>query len=399
MLTDVRVRSAKAGERDYKIFDGGGLFLLVRSNGSKLWRIKYRLGKEKTFSVGQYPAVSLGAARKERQRVKELIGEGKDPNEKKREDGLARVGVRDNSFERVAREWMDWRKDGLTDRYWSTVLYRLEAYVFAEIGRRPISELEPVELLEVFRKIEQDDHLDLLRKLVQTCSGIFRYAVVHRYAERDITTDLRGAFKTAKVRNHARLVEDELPEFFAKLRAYGGDMTTKNAFDVLIHTFVRSVELRCARWDELKFDKGEWHIPASRMKMGRLHVVPLSGQAEAAFLEQREISGDCEFVFPNDSGKQPIISENRLLYALYSMGYKGRATVHGFRGTASTILNEHEFNRDWIEMQLAHAHSGSVRMAYNHAQYLGQRRRMMQWYSDHLDGLKARGLSEPACHP
>jgi len=393
-LTDVKVKQAKPRDKQYKMFDGEGLYLLVHSNGGKYWQLKYRFNGEKVYSIGRYPAVTLAQARKAKEKVQQLLANGEDPSfVKRQEKQLAKLSSA-TSFESIAREWLEWRRSDLSERYWNTLVFRLETFIFPTLGRIPMQKVKAADMLYVLRAVEKDGKLDLLRKLNQNCSAIFRFAVVQGKAERDVTTDLKGAFKSKRVENRARLSESELPEFLCRLGTYKGEEQTRIALEIVVRTFVRTIELRGSMWNEIDFDRREWIIPAERMKMGRKHLVPLSDQVLQLFKNQRALTGDTKYVFPIEVGKNPYISENRMLYALYNMEYRGRATVHGFRGTASTILNEHEFNRDWIEMQLAHWDASSVRGAYNHAQYLVQRGEMMQWYSDHLDSLKAKGLAQ-----
>lgn len=221
--------------------------------------------------------------------------------------------------------------------------------------------------------------------MLQTCGQIFRYAIATGKAERDISSDLRGALKTRKKENYAHLKANELPEFFEQLENYNGDLQTKLALRLLILTFVRTGEVRGAKWKEFNLDNQEWRIPAERMKMRELHIAPLSTQSIEALKELHNITGNKEHLFPNRNKPITFISENTMLYALYRMGYHSRATVHGFRATASTILNEHGFKPDVIERQLAHGERNKVRASYNHAQYLPERREMMQWWGDYLE--------------
>lgn len=242
-------------------------------------------------------------------------------------------------------------------------------------------------MLAILRKIEKRDAIDLAHRALQTCGQIFRYAVATGKAERDITTDLKGALKTRKKQNHHRLEAKELPEFLTKLENYDGDRQTILAFKLLLLTFVRTGELRGARWEEFDLEMKEWRIPAKRMKMRELHIVPLADQVLTILKDLQSINDHSEYLLLNRNKTHAVISENTLLYALYRMGYHSRATPHGFRATASTILNEHNFRSDVIERQLAHGERNKVRASYNHAQYLTERRQMMQWWADYLDKI------------
>ncbi len=243
----------------------------------------------------------------------------------------------------------------------------------------------------MLRKIETRGALDITHRAMQTCSQIFRYAIITGRAKYNPAIDLRGALKSPGKSNHAYLEAAELPEFLSKLRAYDGHIQTRLAMDLLLLTFVRTTELRAAKWEEINLEKAEWRIPAERMKMREQHIVPLSRQAIEIIEEVRKLSGHGIYVFPSQNNPDKFMSENTMLYALYRLGYHSRATIHGFRATASTILNEHGFRADVIERQLAHGERNKVRAAYNHAQHLPERRDMMQWWADHLDGLVGNG--------
>jgi len=240
-------------------------------------------------------------------------------------------------------------------------------------------------LLATIQKIEKRGALDIAKRALQTSGQVFRYAIATGRAENDISANLKGALTTRQTVNHAKLEESELPEFLQRLGKYDGEDQTKMALKFLILTFVRTIELRGARWEEINFETKEWHIPAERMKMGFKHIVPLSKQAIKILEEIKQYNGNYEFVFPSQINKHKIMSENTMLFAMYRMGYHSRATPHGFRATASTILNEKGFNRDHIERQLAHGERDKVRATYNHAQYLTERHKMMQWWADYLD--------------
>jgi integrase len=247
----------------------------------------------------------------------------------------------------------------------------------------------PPELLHALQKIEKRGAIDIAHRALQTCGQIFRFAIATGRAERDLSTDLKGALTSKKKTNYSRLEERELPEFLEKLEKYDGELQTKLALKFLILTFVRTKELRGARWDEINFDTKEWHIPAERMKMRQKHIVPLSKQAISIIKEIQKLTGNREFLFPSHTNPNKTISENTILYAIYRMGYHSRTTAHGFRGTASTILNEKGFNKDHIERQLAHGERDTVRASYNHAHYLPQRHEMMQWWADYLNELRS----------
>lgn len=387
-LSDAKARNAKRGTNPYKIFDSDGLFLLVHSNGSKYWRMKYRFaGREKTLSFGLYPHISLIDARELRGRAQRLLLEGRDPGGAKQELKRSDAVKARNTFEMVAREWLDKR-----DHHWepstkNQIRKRLERHAFPKLGDRPIADITPSDVLEVLRVLEAAGTLDTAHRVQQNCDQIFRYAISACLADRNPASETGGALKTPKEKHLNYLKESELPEFFQKLAVYDGYPLTRLALRLLVLTFVRTGELRAAEWREFDLKNAEWRIPAERMKMNDPHTVPLSTKALAILEELKEYSGARKYLFPNQFNKEACMTDNTMLYALYRMGYHSRATCHGFRSTASTILNENGFMADVIERQLAHGEHNKVRAAYNHAQYLPERRKMMQWWADHLDRL------------
>jgi integrase len=390
-LTDISCRNAKPAEKPQKISDGGGLFLLIEPRGSKLWRLAYRFhGKQKTLSLGIYPAVSLKDARDHRDRAKELLARGIDPGEHKKQEKRKKRLEAGNTFETVAREWFDAQKAGWTEAYADRILRRLEADIFKVIGRRPINEIEPPELLDAIRQIEKRGAVVLARRLMQVSGQVFRYAIASGLATRDPSQDIRGALRSAGPKKHrTALKEADLPEFLSTLEGYQGDRKTILALKLVLHTFLRTSEVRFGLWSEFEALGGEralWRIPAERMKARAEHLVPITPQVEQILGELKRLSGDSPYILPAKT-INGVISQNTLIYAIYKMGYHSKATVHGLRGTASTILNEHGFNRDWIERQLAHAERDGVRAAYNSAEWLPDRRKMLIWWSDHLSKI------------
>ncbi len=387
ILTDIAVKSAKPGKSVKKLSGGNGLALLVYPNGSKYWAYRYRyLGKEKSLSLGVYPEVSLAEARLKLIDARKLVSDGQDPSETRKAVKRQALVSAENNFEIIAREWIAAKSAAWTPRYTGFLNKRLENDLFPKLGSRPIKDITAPELLSVIRIIEKRGALELANRAMQYCSQIFMYGIATGRVERNPATDLKGALKTHVKKNYAHLKEIELPEFLEKLEAYDGNLQTKLAVKLLMFTFVRTTELRGATWDEIDLDKAEWRIPAERMKMRRGHIVPLSKQAVAALKELKLLNGQWKYVFPNPHKPIKHMSENAVLYALYRMGYHNRTTGHGFRHTASTILNESGlFKGDAIERQLAHVQGNKVRGAYNHAEYLPERQKMMQWWADYLD--------------
>ena len=387
-LTDAKVRNAKTTSKAFKLSDGDGMFLYVHPNGSKYWRLKYRFaGKEKLLALGVYPEVNLSDAREHRVQARKLLAAGNDPGEVKKESKRLVVMKAENNLEAIAREWHEQHIHEWVAHYASDVISRLETHVFPKLGNRPIADINAQELLSVLRVIENSGALDMAQRIMQTCGQVFRYAIITGRADHNPVTDLRGALKTPVRKHHSHLTADDLPEFLQKLEVYDGELQTKLALKMLLLTFVRTSELRGAEWSEIKLEKAEWRIPAERMKMKDQHIVPLSIQAITILRELQKHTGKRQHLFPNQNRSATCMSENTMLYALYRMGYHSRTTGHGFRSTASTILNEHGFVPDVIERQLAHCERNKVRAAYNHAQYLPERRKMMQWWADYLDKL------------
>jgi len=388
-LTDIAIRTAKLKDKPYKLSDAGGLYLLIQPNGSKYWRLKYRFaGKEKLLSIGVYPVINLSEAREKSLDAKKLLANNIDPSQTKKKDKLNQLINTEHSFETIAHDWHNNQKQRWSVGHATSIYKRLQADILPLLGSKQINEIKAPELLTVLRLIEARGAIDIAHRALQICGQIFRYAIATGKAERDISSDLRGALKTRKKENYSCLKANELPEFIDKLEKYDGDLQTKLAFKLLMLTFTRTGEIRGARWEEIDFERKEWRIPAQRMKMGELHIVPLSAQAIEVLKELHPINGQREHLFPNRNKPMTFISENTLLYAIYRMGYHSRTTVHGFRATASTILNEHGFKPDVIERQLAHSERNKVRASYNHAQYLPERREMMQWWGNYLDNIK-----------
>lgn len=394
-LSDAKVRNAKPLSKPFKIADGEGLFLLVVPSGAKYWRFKYHYGgKEKLLALGVYPEVSLSEAREKRAEARKALARGDDPGALKRESKLQTALSTENTFEVIAREWFSQRKHEWAAGTSKTHLKRLERHILPALGKRPIKDITAPDVLAMVRVVEGKGTLDTAKRLMQICGQVFMYAIATGRADRNPVPDLRGAIKTPVTTHHAYLRAGELPEYLMRLEAYDGAIVTKLALKLLLLTFVRTTELRAANWSEIDFDKAEWRLPAERMKMKEEHIVPLSIQALAVLRELQNHTGNRQFIFPNQKNPfSAFMSENTMLYALYRMGYHSRTTGHGFRSTASTILNENGFMPDVIERQLAHSERNKVRAAYNHAQYLPERRKMMQWWADYLDEAASKPVS------
>jgi integrase len=384
-----QVETSKPKEKAYKLADGGGLFLLVNPNGSRYWRMKYRIdGKEKLLAVGVYPEITLADARRIRDDAKKLVNAGGDPSQNKKQVKLARQGDASNTFEQIAREWYARRYDRWSDSYRTEMLKTFEADVFPVIGHRPISEIKPLELMAVLTKLEKRGATEKMRKVRQRCGEVWKYAIITGRAEYNPAPDLASAMTPHKRENYPHLIASEMPEFLRTLNGYTGSQLVKLAVRLLILTGTRPGELRQAKWSEFDFEKAVWEIPAERMKMRRPHVVPLSRQAIEILNQLRPMTERYGLIFIGRVQTNKPISEMTMNVLMRRIGYGGRATGHGFRHTMSTILHEQGFNTAWIELQLAHVDKNSIRGTYNHAQYLDGRREMLQWYADYMERME-----------
>ena len=386
-LTAPKVKSIKPEDRSRKYSDGGGLQLLVKPEGGKYWRLAYRFnGKEKTLALGVYPDKTLAEARKDREAAKELLKAGKDPGqERKTEKLLERVKV-ENNFEALAKEWIDHQT--WMERHKIRTWQSFNNDILPAIGQRAITEITPPEILALLRKIEARGVHDLAHRSLQRITAVFRYAIQTGRATYNPGQDMKGALKGWTKQARPAIMKDELPEFLNRLAQDQSYEMTKLGIMLVILTWLRSAELRGGLWEEVNFDKMEWVIPAARMKMKNRddHLVPLSRQAVKVLESLKGLAGKSPFIFPGRNNPERVMSENTMTFALYGMGYRNKATVHGFRATASTIINESGlFNPDAIERQLAHTEKDLVRAAYHRAEYLEERRRMMDWWGDYVE--------------
>jgi integrase len=390
-LTATAIRNTKPGTKAKRLWDSGGLYLEIAPSGGRWWRFAYRYGgKRKLLSLGVLKDVSLADARERRDEARKLLANGVDPSANRKEQKQQIADRAANSFEAVAREWYAKQAKVWVQRHAADVLRRLEGNLFGELGARPIAEITAPELLAAVRKIEGRGAHDLAHRVLQVASQVFRYGVATGCCQRDPAPDLRGALTPHKARNQPAVKPDEVPALLRAIYDYEkiGDRQTALALRLLALTFVRTGELIGAEWSEFRLDGHQpvWIIPAGRMKMRNEHVVPLSRQAVEVLRELRSLSAKSSFILPGRNDDVPI-SNNTMLFALYRLGYKRRMTGHGFRAVASTILNESGFRPDVIERQLAHCERNDVRGAYNRAEYLAERTRMMEQYADMLDAM------------
>ncbi len=391
-LTGAAVEGAKRRQKAYKLFDGGGLYLLVRPDGARWWRLKYRVdGVEKLISLGTYPARSLKAARTARDAAKNLLADGVDPSHRRRVDRAARRSALENTFEVVAREWYGKKSKKWVATHANKVIGRLTRHVFPEIGSVPVSELTGVRLGELLSKIEQKATVSTAHRCRQYLDSVSRYAIQTSRMNSNPTP--HSETLTPVVSAHYASITDPVGVrgLLRSIRGYAGTAVTVAALSLAPLVFVRPGELRAAEWSEFNLEVAEWKIPAHRMKMGRAHLVPLSKQATIILTDLKRLTGAGRYVFPSERGAGRCMSENTLNAALRSMGYsREQMTSHGFRHMASTLLNEsRKFHGDVIERQLAHADRNSIRAVYNTAEYLNERREMMQWWANRLDSLAA----------
>lgn len=390
MLTDNAIRSAKPREKPYKLFDERGLFLLITPAGARWWRLKFRVaGKEKLLSVGVYPDVSLKVARERRDELRRQLANGVDPSVKRKAEKAASA----DTFEAVGREWFAKFSANWAATHSEKIIRRLENDIFPWLGSRPVGEITAPELLACLRRIESRGALDTAHRAHQNCGQIFRYAIATGRAERDPAADLRGALPPVNGGHFASITDPAgIGALLRAIDGYEGTLVARCALRFAPLVFVRPGELRQTEWSEFDLDNAEWRIPAERMKARVPHIVPLSTQAVAILWELQPLTGSGRYVFPSLRTSVRPMSENTINAALRRLGYDGhQMTGHGFRSMASTLLNEQGWNRDAIERQLAHGERNEVRAAYNYAQHLPERRKMMQSWSDYLDGLRAGG--------
>lgn len=397
-LSDIKIKALKPKvkpdgtptNKAYKVTDEKGLYLEVKPSGSKLWRFKYRIeGKEKLLSVGVYPDISLKKARERRDDLRKQVADGIDPSEARKAEKRSKAGQ--ESFEAVTREWHQKHKHNWSEEHAERTLTRFEKNVFPWLGSKNINDITAPELLAVLRRIETRGALDTAHRTHQQCGQVFRYAVATGRAERDPSADLKGALPPAKTKHHASMTDPkQIGALLRAINGYSGYYPTQCALRFAPLVFVRPKELRSAEWSEFDLDKAEWRIPAEKMKMGVLHIVPLSRQALAILEELKPLTGSGKYLFPSNRTKERPMSDNTINGALRRLGFtKEEMTGHGFRSMASTLLNEQGWNPDAIERQLAHSEKDGVRAAYNYAEYLPERKEMMQAWADYLDGLAA----------
>ncbi|WP_284084955.1 tyrosine-type recombinase/integrase [Acinetobacter haemolyticus] len=390
MLTDAQVRKIKPIDKKKRYSDEKGLYLEVTPSGGRFWRLKYRFNRrESTLTIGSYPEVSLAQARRVRDEARIQLYNNIDPNAAKNQ----RLDKTDKNklFKVLAMEWMQDRKDAITEGTYLRDLSVFEKDLFPALGDMPIDQIKGKDVLACAKKIEERGALEMAKRSIPLTGRIFRYAIRKGIIENDPTPHLQEALKPRKVKHMARLDISEFPAFLERMDRYHGSILVKTALQLMTLTFVRTSELINMEWNEIDFNNHLWRIPAYKMKMALPHIVPLSRQAVELIESLRPITGNKQFVFYNHSKAKPL-SNNALLSAIRTMGYMGKMTGHGFRGLASTTLHEKGYMHDAIEIQLAHTVGNSVSQAYNHAQHLDYRTKMMQEWADFIDSLRINSI-------
>lgn len=402
MLTEAKISKAAAGPKAYKLSDTAGLYLHVSATGAKSWRYDYRAaGRRYTLTLGQYPLVSLKEARQRHTKARATVQDGGNPAGDKRRAKREAKAAALNSFRAVADDWLRVKGAQRSESWRKRYGRWLTAEVYPVFGDRPIKDIEPDDVLEVMRRFEARGALTSAELARSMLSSIFRHAIRNLRAKADPAHAVMGAITVPKQRHHPTMKPAQLPDFFAKLDEYAGLPTTKHGLRLLLLTFARKTELSAATWGEIDLDAAEWRIPPERMKMGEPHIVPLSRQALALFRELQVFAGTSPYVFPNRNDHRAHMGPSRFNDAIAAIGYTGIFSPHGARSLASTVLNEQGWRPDVIERQLAHSERNKIRAAYNRAEYLQERRQMMQAWADMLDEFakpdsNVRPLRRPA---
>lgn len=393
-LSDTAIRNAKPKAKPYKLTDGAGLYLEVMPNRAKYWRMRYRIaGKDTRLAFGVYPEVSLAEARQRRDTARAALRDGRDPSADRRSERMQAKLSAGNTFDGAARLWLASQQKKLSPVTYDKAQRTLEAWVLPWIGSRPLAEIDPPEALMVLKRIEATGANETAHRVKGLIGRVFRYAIAHGNAKRDPTADLRGALAPIVSKSHSAVTDPAaVGDLLRALDGYSGQFSTCCALRLAPLLFARPGELRHMEWKELDLEMAEWRIPAMKMKMRDAHVVPLSSQAVAVLKELQPLTGRGRYVFPGVRTAGEPMSENTINAALRRLGFdKATMTGHGFRALASTRLNEMGWPTDVIERQLAHAERNKVRAAYNRAQYMAERRKMMQAWADYLDGLRTGG--------
>lgn len=397
-LTNVQIQNAKSRDKVYRLSDGDSLWLEVRPTGVKIWRYRYKIAdKENIYTIGEFAVhkgvshVSLEKARKQRNEARELVRKGIHPTQDRKSRVREQVLENENTFQAIAEEWIARKEKNWTTGTANQIKKVFKGDIYPAFGKLPIRSVTPQDVLKLIQAVDARGANSFALLIRQWVSAVYRFAISTLRAETDPAGSLQGAIERNKTKHSKALSKDELKRLLDALHSYGGDPATMCGLELIMLTFVRTIELRAARWQEIDFKKAEWRIPADRMKMREVHIVPLSRQALGILKALAVINGHREFLFPNKRDHKRYITATTLNRALERMGFLGEGSIgfsaHGFRATASTMLNEAGFRSDVIERQLAHQERNQVRASYNHAQYMDERRIMMQVWADMIDDL------------
>ena len=400
-LSDVKVKAAKPKEKDYILTDGNGLQMRVRINGSKLWNFNYIqpvTKKRINMGLGTFPEVSLAQARKRTVEARELVAQGLDPKEKRDAERHAKKAATEHTFENISTAWFELKKDSVTPAYAEDIWRSLMLHVFPDLATTPISAITAPKVINLLRPLESKGSLETVKRLTQRLNEIMTYGVNSGLIHANPLSGIRSVFKKPKKKNMAALAPDELKELMVSIANASIKRTTRCLIEWQLHTMTRPAEAATSRWADIDFEKKIWTIPAERMKKRRIHIIPLTEQALTLLEAIKPYSGHREYVFPADRDPRTHCNSQTANMALKRMGFEGRLVSHGMRSMASTILNEHGWDPELIEVALAHVDKDEVRSAYNRADYIERRRPMMAWWSEHIEQAATGSLSVSAFH-
>lgn len=395
-LNPLQIKNARPTEKQYKLSDGGGLYLIVHPNGGKYWRVAYRFaGKQKTLALGTYPEISLAQSREKREEARKLLALDQDPGVAKKEKKRETEVVEKNKFKTIALEFHKIKAPGWTERHGKYWLHYMEKLVFPKFGEKRIDTIEPLEILEILRDLEKKKTFETRDRVSQNINAVFKYAIATGRAKYNVA-DLRIALaERPKAKNFECIPLCEIPVFLRAISSYETkgkvSIVTITAFRLLMLTATRTAEVRYSKWADFDLTEGIWTVPAEQKgrkgKTGKRkdHVIPLATQAIALMNELKQVTGENEFVFPNRLKNDGVISENTILKVLESLGYKGKMTGHGFRSLARSVLGERGYRWEVLEAMLSHAVPSETAGAYIRTTYFEERRRIMQEWADFLD--------------
>ncbi|MEZ0196603.1 integrase domain-containing protein [Pseudomonas qingdaonensis] len=395
-LSDVKVKAAKPKEKDYILTDGNGLQMRVRINGSKLWNFNYIqpvTKKRINMGLGTFPEVSLAQARKRTMEARELVAQGLDPKEKRDAERHAKKAATEHTFENISAAWFELKKDSVTPAYAEDIWRSLTLHVFPDLATTPISAITAPKVISLLRPLETKGSLETVKRLTQRLNEIMTYGVNSGLIHANPLSGIRAVFKKPKKKNMAALAPDELKELMVAIANASIKRTTRCLIEWQLHTMTRPAEAATSRWADIDFEKKIWTIPAERMKKRRIHIIPLTEQALSLLEAIKPYSGHREYVFPADRNPRTHCNSQTANMALKRMGFEGRLVSHGMRSMASTILNEHGWDPELIEVALAHVDKDEVRSAYNRADYIERRRPMMAWWSGHIQEAATGNMS------